>query len=121
MRTVAVAVTGALFVLALFADGTAVAQADKAVKAQMVKGTIKKVDTDANVLIVNQKLKKGEVVERQLDITAKVEFLITKGAEKKTAFGRDGLLLLEGQEGSSVQVKCDKDVNVLKVSVRLKK
>ena len=35
--------------------------------------------------------------------------------------GKDGLRLLEGAEGSQVQVKCDKDVNVLKVTVMIKK
>jgi hypothetical protein len=86
----------------------------------MVKGTVKTVDTDKDVLVINQKVK-NEVVDRELSITPAVEFTVTKkGAESKTASGRDGLRLLEGLEGSSVQVKCDKDVNVISVKVKAK-
>jgi hypothetical protein len=49
------------------------------------------------------------------------EFVITIGNEKKELAGKDGLALLEGKEGASVQVKCDKDVNVLKVKATIKK
>jgi hypothetical protein len=118
MRTVSYALLAfVVFVLA----GTASQAADKAAKKnQMVKGTIKSVDVSTDVLVVNQKLK-GATVERQLDIRDVTEFVIMTGKEKKEASGKDGLRLLEGKEGSSVQVKCDKDVNVLKVTVKLKK
>lgn len=88
-------------------------------KNQMVKGTIKSVDTGKNLLVINQKLK-NEVVDRELSILDTTEFVIMKGTEKKTVIGKDGLVLLEGAEGRSVQVKCDKDVNVLQVKVTLK-
>jgi hypothetical protein len=99
---------------------SAVSAADKAAKNQMVKGTIKSVDASKKVLIVNQKVK-DETVERQLDIRDDTEFEVTVDGEKKTATGKDGLILLEGKEGAQVQVKCDKDVNVLKVSATVKK
>ena len=99
-------IVGALFAFVLCA-GLAPA-ADKAQKNQMVKGTIKSVDADKGVLIVLQKLK-NETVERQLDITGKTE--ITVGDQ--TVNGPAGLSLLK--VGASVQVKCDKDVNVLSV------
>jgi hypothetical protein len=94
--------------------------ADKAAKNQMVKGTIKVVDLAKNVLIVNQKVKK-DVVERELDIRDTTKFVIMTGKDKKEAVGAEGLKLLEGKEGASVNVKCDKDVNVLQVTVKLKK
>jgi hypothetical protein len=93
---------------------------DKPAKNQMVKGTIKSVNVKDGVLIVNQKVK-NETVERQLDIKDVTEFVITIGDEKKELAGKDGLALLEGKEGAQVQVKCDKDVNVLKVTVTIKK
>jgi hypothetical protein len=114
VRTVACA----LVALFLFA-GLGMA-ADKAQKNQMVKGTIKSVDLKAKVLVVNQKVG-NEFVDRELNITENVEFVIKDGKETKEASGIDGLSLLEGKENSSVQVKCDKDVNVLKVTVMLKK
>jgi hypothetical protein len=98
----------------------AVGAADKAAKNQMVKGTIKSVDTSKKVLIVNQKVK-DETVERQLDIRDDTEFEITIGGETKTATGKEGLAMLEGKEGAEVKVKCDKDVNVLKVTATVKK
>lgn len=111
-RTLAVTATlGALLLVA--GSGAA---ADKAVKNQMVKGTIKTVDIGKSVLVVAQKVG-TEFVDRQLSITADVEFSI----DNKALFGKDGLALLAGQEGASVQVKCDKDVNVLKVTVSGKK
>lgn len=89
-------------------------------KNQMVKGTIKSVDPSKNLLIVNQKVK-NEVVDRELSILESTEFVVMSGTEKKEASGAKGLDLLVGKEGSSVQVKCDKDVNVLKVTVTIKK
>lgn len=94
--------------------------APKIKQNQMVKGTVKSVDLKKNVLIVNQKVK-NEVVDRELSITAETAFVIMKGNEKKEASGSDGLALLEGKEGSQVQIRCDKDVNVLKVTVNIKK
>jgi hypothetical protein len=93
---------------------------DKPVKNQMVKGTIKSVNVKDGVLIVNQKVK-NEKVERQLDIKDVTEFVITIGTEKKEASGKEGLAMLEGNEGAEVTVKCDKDVNVLKVTAKIKK
>jgi hypothetical protein len=108
----------ALAALVLFAAvGTA---ADKAQKNQMVKGTIKSVDANKAVLVVNQQVK-NEKVDRELSILDSTEFVIMTGNEKKEATGKEGLLLLEGKEGASVAVKCDKDVNVLKVTVTIKK
>ena len=43
------------------------------------------------------------------------------GGKTTTTNGKDGLLLLVGQAGAEVAVKCDKDVNVLKVTAKLKK
>ena len=94
--------------------------ADKAAKNQMVKGTIKVVDLDKNVLIVNQKVKKDTVV-RELDIRNDTKIVVMSGNDKKEAVGAEGLKLLEGKEGAMVTVKCDKDVNVLSVTVKLKK
>jgi len=116
MRTVVCSL--AAFAL-LAATGTATA-ADKAKKNQMVKGTIKSVDVKNKVLVVNQKVK-NETVERQLDIKDDTEFVITIGTEKKEVTGKEGLALLDGQEGAQVSVKCDKDVNVLKVTAKIKK
>src|SRR5438128_11676729 len=50
-------------------------------KPQMVKGTIKDVQTDKNVLIVNQKVK-NEFVERELSIETTTEFIVMKGTAK---------------------------------------
>jgi hypothetical protein len=109
-----------LAVCALFVVGTCVAIVsadDKPVKNQMVKGTVKSVDLDNSVLVVNQKVK-NDTVERQLDIKDTTEFIVTIGGEKKEASGKDGLALLK--EGAQVTVKCDKDVNVLKVTATVK-
>jgi hypothetical protein len=92
----------------------------KAVKSQMVKGTIKLVDPAKSLLIVNQKVK-NEIVQRELSILDTTQFVIMRGKDKEEADGKEGLELLVGKEGASVQVKCDKDVNVLKVTVKLKK
>jgi len=72
------------------------------------------------LLVVSQKVK-NENVDRELSITAKVEFVIKDGAEELTGTGVEALRALEGKEGSAVQVKCDKDVNVIKVTVTVKK
>jgi hypothetical protein len=115
VRTLAAAV-----VLSLVAVSGLTAQAQQQQKNQMVKGTIKEVNVKDGVLVVNQKVK-NETVVRQLDIKDVTEFSIQIGDEKKELTGKNGLALLEGKEGASVQVKCDKDVNVLKVTVTIKK
>jgi len=102
------------FVLGLTADAGA------AKKNQMVKGTIKSVSPETDVLVVNQKVGTG-VVDRQLSITKEVEWSITTPEGTKELTGREGLEFLKGAEGSSIQVKCDKDVKVLSVKVMLKK
>ncbi len=91
----------------------------QAKKNQMVKGTIKSVSVDTDVLVVNQKVKK-EFVDRELSILSTTEFVVTKNGQTKTATGNAGLRLLEGAKNASVQVKCDKDVNVLQVKVTIK-
>ncbi len=88
-------------------------------KNQMVKGTIKLVDTTKNLLVINQKVK-NEFVDRELSILDSTEFVVTIKGQKKTGTGATGLSLLEGHEKAKVQVKCDKDVNVLKVTVTVK-
>ena len=88
-------------------------------KNQMVKGTIKSVDLDKSVLVINQKVK-NETVDRELSIETTTEFIVTIKGEKKTGTGADGFKLLENAKGSSVQVKCDKDVKVLQVKVTVK-
>jgi len=113
------AFTFAAVVLGLaFLAGNADAAAQK---AQMVKGTVKSADTTKSQLVINQKVK-NESVDRELSITDATEFVVT-GADGKvtTTNGKDGLLLLVGQAGAEVQVKCDKDVNVLKVTAKIKK
>jgi hypothetical protein len=110
VRTVA-ALTILLAVL-FFVGGDAVGGQ----KNQMVKGTIKTVDTSKDVLIVDQKVK-NESVERELSITPDTQFEV----DGKVANGRAGLQLLSGKEGAAVNIKCDKDVNVLKVTVKGKK
>ena len=88
-------------------------------KAQMVKGTIKEVQTDKDVLIVNQKVK-NETVDRELSIEATTEFIVTKAGSTKKATGNAGLQLIENAKGANVKVKCDKDVKVLQVTVTIK-
>jgi hypothetical protein len=118
VRAIASAFLCALLALVLLtASGEA---AGKAVKNQMVKGTIKVVDPSKDLLIVNQKVK-NEFVDRELSILDTTEFVIMIGNEKKEATGNAGLQLLEGREGSAVTVRCDKDVNVLRVTVKVKK
>jgi len=106
--------------LAIIALVNTSGEAGKAVKSQMVKGTIKTVDTGKDLLIVNQKVK-AEFVDRELSILDSTKFVVMSGGDKKEAVGKDGLQLLVGKEGSSVQIKCDKDVNVLEVKVTIKK
>jgi hypothetical protein len=114
MRSAAVC---ALFALGLFV-GVGSADDPKPAKNQMVKGTVKSIDLKTGVLIVSQKVK-DETVDRQLDIKETTEFVIMDGKEKIELSGLAGLELLT--EGSQVNVKCDKDVNVLKVTATLKK
>jgi hypothetical protein len=108
-----------LFAFLLLVHGAT--EGAQAQKAQMVKGTIKEVQLDKDVLIVNQKVK-NEVVDRELSILNTTEFVVTIKGEKKTGTGSSGLKLLDvpNVKGASVQVKCDKDVNVLKVTVTIK-
>ena len=119
-----IAVIWALLALVLFVGAPLAVAKDKgkgkAGKNQMVKGTIKSVDVKAGVLVVSQKVK-TKFVDRQLDIKDTTEFIITIGGETKELSGKEGLALLDGKEGAHVAVKCDKDVNVLKVTVKLKK
>ena len=116
-----VRILGVAFTLAAFAflmQGPSEVSAQQQ-KAQMVKGTIKDVQTDKDVLIINQKVK-NEVVDRELSILNTTEFVVTKAGVTKTGTGSAGLKLLEGAKGANAQVKCDKDVNVLKVTVTIK-
>ena len=89
-------------------------------KPQMVKGTIKSVDVSKKVLIVNQKVKK-EVVDRELSILDSTEWVVMIGGKNQEAVGAAGLQLIENHIGAQISVKCDKDVNVLKVTVKAKK
>jgi hypothetical protein len=109
-----------LALVVLVGSGTADGKDKKNKQNQMVKGTIKLVDPTKSLLIVNQKVKK-ETVQRELSISDDTEFVIMKGNDKQEVLGKEGLELLVGKEGASVKVKCDKDVNVLKVTVKLKK
>jgi hypothetical protein len=85
----------------------------------MVKGPVKSINVEDGVLVVLQKIKgKDETVERQLDIKGTTEFTITVGKEKLELTGKERLAKLT--VGSHVQVKCDKDVNVLKVTGTVK-
>jgi hypothetical protein len=105
----------------LLAVGLASAASAQPVKNnQMVKGTVKSIDIKSGVLVVAQDVK-NEKVDRQLSITENVEWTIKSGAETKVVTGKEGLALIAGKEGAGVQVKCDKDVNVQKVTVTLKK
>jgi hypothetical protein len=119
----------ALFALVVFA-GAALAADDNVAKQannKMVKGTVKSVDADTGVLVVNQELKKDgqtQVVDRELSIKATTRFIIMGGDGKQEADGKDALKLLkrlEGVEGARVAVKCDKDVTPTTVTITLKK
>ena len=114
--------TCALLALGIFVGTGMSADAvpGKAVKAQMVKGTIKSADPATGVLIVNQKVG-NSVVDRELSITEKVEFVITTKQGTEEVSGKEALKLLVDAKGASVQVKCDKDVNVIKVTVKISK
>ena len=112
--SVAIAMVAFMFVLHGVTDGALVQ------KAQMVKGTIKEVQLDKNVLVINQKVK-NELVTRELSIESTTEFVVTIKGEKKEGTGAAGLKLLENAKDATVAVKCDKDVNVLSVTVTLKK
>ena len=109
----------ALGVLSLSADG-ADPKTKKAGKGQMVKGTIKSVDVKSGVLVIAQKLK-TETVDRQLDIKPETEFSITIDGKTIETSGKGGLAMLDGKVGATVNVKCDKDVNVLKVTAKVGK
>lgn len=117
LRFMGIAFTLAAFGLLL--QGTSSDGAVQNKKPQMVKGNIKEVQVDKDVLIVNQKVK-NEFVDRELSILSSTEFIVVKGGNTQKATGNDGLKLLENAKGASVQVKCDKDVNVLQVKVMLK-
>jgi hypothetical protein len=110
------AIVCTVLALSLFAGSI---DAGGKVKNQMVKGTIKEVQLDKDVLIINQKVK-NENVDRELSILETTEFVVMQGSDKKEAVGHKGLELIGNAKGASVQVKCDKDVNVLKVTVKLK-
>ena len=95
---------------------------------KMVKGTVKSVDPDTGVLVVNQELKgkdgKAQVVDRELTIKATTHWVITSDDGKQETDGKDGLSLLKklgGGEGSRVAVKCDKDVTPTTITITLKK
>jgi hypothetical protein len=106
--------------LVLFVGVGSAADKQAKQKNQMVKGTIKSVDVNKNLLIVNQKVK-NEFVERQLDIQGTTEFIVNGPGGKKEAVGTAGLELLEGKEGATIAVKCDKDVKPTRVTVTIKK
>src|SRR3954471_14912993 len=96
VRILAMACT--LFAFALLFQGSSEG-ASQQKKPQMVKGTIKEVQTDKDVLIVNQKVK-NEFVDRELSILSTTEFEVTKNGSKQTGIGSAGLKLLEGTKGS---------------------
>jgi hypothetical protein len=108
-----------LFAFVLLIHGAT--EGAQAQKAQMVKGTVKEVQLDKDVLIVNQKVK-NEFVDRELSILSTTEFVLKIKGETKTGTGSSGFKLLDipDAKGAAVQVKCDKDVNVLKVTVTIK-
>ncbi len=109
----------AVALLALLVVLHSVTHGAQAQKNQMVKGTIKEVQVDAKVLIVNQKVK-NEFVTRELSIENNTEFVVTIKGKKEEATGATGLRLLENAKGATVAVKCDKDVKVLSVKVTIK-
>lgn len=115
-RLFAFAITAFAFLILLSGTTEVVAQTKK---NQMVKGTIKEVQLDKDVLIVSQKVK-NESVDRELSIESTTEFVVTIKGQKQEGVGSAGLKLLENAKGASVQVKCDKDVKVLSVKVTVK-
>jgi hypothetical protein len=68
--------TGAVVALVLIVGNALAADAKVAKNNQMVRGTIKSADPTTSVLVVNQKVGNG-VVDRELSITEKAEFVIT--------------------------------------------
>ena len=88
-------------------------------KNQMVKGTIKSIDLDKSVLVINQKVK-NESVDRELSIESDTTFVVMIKGERKEGTGAAGFKLLEGATGATVQVKCDKDGKVLSVKATVK-
>jgi len=123
LRTACALVASVIFAgVALSADDPA-----KAANNKMVKGTIKSVDADLGVLVVNQETKKDgktQVVDRELSIKPTTHFVVMTGTEKQEADGMDALKLLkrlEGLAGSKVAIKCDKDVTPTTVTITLKK
>ena len=111
------AITCSLFAFMLVLHG--VTDGAQQQKNQMVKGTIKSVDIDKSVLIINQKVK-NDVVDRELSIEESTTFIVMIKGEKKEGVGAAGFKLLEGAKGANVQVKCDKDVKVLSVKATIK-
>jgi hypothetical protein len=105
---------GVCTLAALFIFVGGVSAADK---PQMVKGTIESAEPSKDLLVINQKLK-TETVKRELSIEPTTTFMVTINGEKKTLVGRQGLEFLLDKKGASVNVKCDKDVKVLSVSVK---
>ena len=91
------------------------------VKNQMVKGVVKPWINARIFCNLDEQKVKNEFVDRELSILDDTEIVLKIGSETKSGVGKSALKLLEGREGASVQVKCDKDVNVLKVTVTLKK
>src|SRR6516164_518404 len=91
----------ALFALVVFVGAGLAADDNVAKQAnnKMVKGTVKSVDADTGVLVVNQELKKDgqtQVVDRELSIKATTRFIIMGGGGdgKQEADGKDALKLL---------------------------
>ena len=119
-----------LLAVAIFAGFALSADNDVAKQAnnKMVKGTVKSVDADTGVLIVNQELKgkdgKAQVVDRELSIKANTHWVFNTADGKQETDGKDGLSLLSklgGGVGSRVAVKCDKDVTPTTITITLKK
>jgi hypothetical protein len=106
-----------LFAFVLLLNG--VTDGAQKAKNQMVKGTIKSVDLEKSVLVINQKVK-NDVVDRELSIEETTEFIVMINGEKKEGTGAAGFKLLENAKGATVQVKCDKDVKVLQVKATVK-
>jgi hypothetical protein len=124
IRTACALLSVALFAgFALSADNDVAKQANN----KMVKGTVKSMDSDTGVLIVNQELKNNgqtQVVDRELSIKPTTLFVIMGGDAKQEAEGKEGLKLLqrlEGVVGAKVAIKCDKDVTPTTVTITLKK
>jgi hypothetical protein len=113
-------IAASLVGLVVLCGGGSAGGKGKANNNQMVRGTIKVVDPGKDLLVINQKVKR-EFVQRELSILDSTQFVVKGPGGKQEATGTDGLRLLEGKQGSSVAVQCDKDVNVLRVTVTIKK